>query len=99
LTIAPRLFKTESIIDLSKHGWRSFRDLLQVRHATTHPKEIVSLVVDADVITKGLPAARGWYDRSLLSARRTQSSGPSLRVPPSQSLQWMSPARSRGRRH
>jgi hypothetical protein len=67
-TILPRLFKAESSLDLSEYGWQAFRELLEIRNAVTHPKEIINLVVDAKVITRILPAARSWYYASLLAA-------------------------------
>lgn len=67
-SIMPRLFASASSLDLSKYGWQAFRELLEVRHSVTHPKQIIHLVVDAKVITKVLPAARSWYYDSLIAA-------------------------------
>ena len=67
-TILPRLFKAASTLDLSQYGWQAFRELLGIRHAVTHPKKLVYLVADANIITKILPAARVWYYTSLLAA-------------------------------
>lgn len=67
LTIVPRVFKSSASLNLSQYGWQAFRELLEVRNAVTHPKELLNLVVDAQVITKVLPAARTWYYKTLLA--------------------------------
>lgn len=71
-TILPRLFEAESQLDLSQYGWQAFRELLEIRHAVTHPKELINLAVDEKVITKILPAARSWYYTCLLEAVHDQ---------------------------
>lgn len=68
LSVLPRLFGSESTLDLSRHGWESFQGLLEVRNAITHPKDIINLVVDADVILRTFPEARSWYYAVLVGA-------------------------------
>ncbi|RIK35434.1 MAG: hypothetical protein DCC58_20505 [Chloroflexi bacterium] len=67
-TVIPRVFGSQSSLDLSRFGWQAFRELLEVRNAVTHPKELINLVVNAEVVTKKLPAARKWYYGSLVAA-------------------------------
>lgn len=68
LTLLPRVFSASGPLDLSLDGWSQFQRLLGVRNSITHPREIRSLVIETDLVLKGLPAARSWYYSELMKA-------------------------------
>lgn len=67
-TILPRLTNPGFQLDLTDNGWECFQKLLDVRHELTHPKEMIKLILDAEVIMTIMPRARVWYYESLKGA-------------------------------
>ncbi len=61
----PRVFGLEAGPEPSGAGWESFGEAVRTRNAITHPKEVLSLVIDVDVALNHLPTARRWYCESL----------------------------------
>ncbi len=62
-----RLFNSPVALDLSNDGWECFQQLLELRNNLTHPKDVLSLVVDVEVLLRILPRARTWFYESLQS--------------------------------